>query len=127
GERYLLDRMHLDADGSDRVAATNLDLRPAPQPERDRDVAGGHVVAQLGAELHEQKLGRDEIPIAILADDPPAEVGLEMVMVRAGLPQVGELGSAALGKRHDVVDLEKLVVGAPFDRALRIASFERLP
>src|SRR4029450_12888969 len=111
-----------------RVAAPDLDLRPAPEPERDRDVPGRHVISQLGAELHEPTLGRggiiagDEIPIAVFADDLPAEVRLEIVMVRTGSPQIGELGAAALGQRDDVIDLEELVVGTPLDRADRVAG-----
>jgi hypothetical protein len=56
GEGNELDRLDLDLPGSDAVAATGFHLRPAPQPERDRDEPGQHVFAQLLAELHEQTL-----------------------------------------------------------------------
>ena len=56
GEGDELDRVDLDLPGSDAVAATGFHLRPAPQPERDRDEPGQHVLAQLLAELHEQTL-----------------------------------------------------------------------
>src|SRR3954452_1315816 len=51
-ERDELDRVDLDQTGPDRVAAALLDLRPLPQPDRQRDLAGQDVVAQLAAELH---------------------------------------------------------------------------
>src|SRR3954468_10734792 len=35
-----------------RSAPALLDLRPLPEPDRQRDVAGQDVVAQLAAELH---------------------------------------------------------------------------
>ena len=41
---------------ADRVTPADLHLRPAPQSERDRDPAGGDVVAKFTAELHDPKL-----------------------------------------------------------------------
>src|SRR4051812_27577871 len=55
-ERDELDRVDLDQTGPDPVAAALLDLRPLPQPDRQRDVAGQDVVAQLTAELHARTL-----------------------------------------------------------------------
>ena len=52
GERDQLDGIDLDQTGPDPVAATLLDLRPLPEPDRHRDLAGQDVVAQLAAELH---------------------------------------------------------------------------
>jgi hypothetical protein len=51
-ERDELDGVDLDQAGADPVAAALLDLWPLPQPDRDGDVAGQDVVAQLAAELH---------------------------------------------------------------------------
>src|SRR3954468_11654289 len=51
-ERDELDGVDLDQTGADPVAAALLDLRPLPQPDRQRDVAGQDVIAQLAAELH---------------------------------------------------------------------------
>ena len=47
-----LDGVDLDQTGADPVAATVLDLWPLPQPDRQRDIAGQDVIAQLAAELH---------------------------------------------------------------------------
>jgi hypothetical protein len=47
-----LDGVDLDQTGTDPVAAALLDLRPLPQADRHRDLAGQDVVAQLAAELH---------------------------------------------------------------------------
>ena len=55
-ERDKLDGVDLDQTGPDPVAATLLDLWPLPQPDRQRDIAGQDVIAQLAAELH--ALGR---------------------------------------------------------------------
>src|SRR5262245_29779578 len=51
-ERDELDGVDLDQAGADPVAAALLDLRPLPQANRQRDVAGQDVMAQLAAELH---------------------------------------------------------------------------
>jgi hypothetical protein len=51
-ERDKLDGVDLDQAGADPVAAALLDLWPLPQPNRQRDVAGQDVIAQLAAELH---------------------------------------------------------------------------
>ena len=51
-ERDELDRVDLDHTGTDPVAAALLDLRPLPQPDRQRDIARQDVIAQLAAELH---------------------------------------------------------------------------
>src|ERR1700761_2701822 len=51
-EREKLDGVDLYLTGADPVAATALDPRPLPQPDRKRDVSGQDVVAQLRAELH---------------------------------------------------------------------------
>jgi len=45
GEGDELDRVHLDPTTLDPVTATHLHLRPTPQPERDGDPTGQHVVA----------------------------------------------------------------------------------
>src|SRR4051812_49907051 len=52
GERDELDGVDLDQPGADAVAAALLDLRTLPQPDRERDIAGQDVIAQLAAELH---------------------------------------------------------------------------
>jgi len=51
-ERDELDGVDLDQAGADPVAAALLDLGPPPQPDRQRDIAGQDVIAQLTAELH---------------------------------------------------------------------------
>jgi hypothetical protein len=51
-ERDELDFVDLDLPGADSVAATLLDSGPLPQPDRERDVSGQDVIAQLAAELH---------------------------------------------------------------------------
>ena len=51
-ERDKLDGVDLDLTGPDPVAAALLDPWPLPQPDRERDVSGQDVVAQLTAELH---------------------------------------------------------------------------
>jgi hypothetical protein len=62
GERDQLDRVDLDLTGADPIAATGLDFRSLPQPERHRDVAGQDVGAQFLAELH-----RTTLLLAVLA------------------------------------------------------------
>src|SRR3984957_5735669 len=57
-ERHQLHARHLDLRGADRVPAALLDLGTAPQPERHRDVARHHRVAQFPAELHRPMLRR---------------------------------------------------------------------
>lgn len=52
GERNQFDRIDLDLSEPDPIPAASLDLRFAPQPERDRHIAGQHVCSQLPAELH---------------------------------------------------------------------------
>src|SRR4051812_30028594 len=51
-ERDKLDGVDLDQAGADPVAAPLLDLWPLPEPDRERDIAGQDVIAQLAAELH---------------------------------------------------------------------------
>ncbi len=51
-KRDLLDRVDLDLAEADRVAATLLDPWPLPQSNRERDLSGEDVAAQLAAELH---------------------------------------------------------------------------
>jgi hypothetical protein len=51
-KREKLDGVDLDHSGTDPVAATLLDLWPLPQPDRQRDIAGQDVIAQLATELH---------------------------------------------------------------------------
>ena len=51
-ERDKLDGVDLDQTEADPVAAALLDLRPLPQPDRHRDIAGQDVIAQVAAELH---------------------------------------------------------------------------
>lgn len=51
-ERDKLDGADLDLTGADPVAAALLDPRPLPQPDRESDVSGQNVDAQLAAELH---------------------------------------------------------------------------
>jgi hypothetical protein len=51
-ERNELDGVDLDQTRADPVAATLLDLWPLPQPDRQRDIAGQDVIAQLTTELH---------------------------------------------------------------------------
>src|SRR4051794_20791299 len=51
-KRDKLEGIDFDQTGAHWVAAALLDLWPPPQPDRQRDVAGQDVVAQLAAELH---------------------------------------------------------------------------
>ena len=51
-ERDKLDVVDLDLTGADPVAAALLDPWLLPQSDRERDVSGQDVVAQLAAELH---------------------------------------------------------------------------
>ena len=51
-ERDKLDGVDLDLTGADPLAAALLDPRPLPQSNRERDVSGQNVAAQLAAELH---------------------------------------------------------------------------
>jgi hypothetical protein len=51
-ERDELDGVDLDQTGADPVAAAQFDLRPLPQPNRQRDLAGSDVIGQLATELH---------------------------------------------------------------------------
>ena len=51
-ERDKLDGVDLDLTGPDPVAAALLDPWLLPQSDRERDVSGQDVVAQLAAELH---------------------------------------------------------------------------
>lgn len=51
-ERDQLDRIDLDLAEADPVAAALFDAWLLPQPDRERDVPGKDVVAQLPAELH---------------------------------------------------------------------------
>jgi len=58
-ERNQLDAVDLDLTGADAVAAALLDPRSLPQSDRERDVPGQHIVAQLAAELHARTLAGD--------------------------------------------------------------------
>ena len=58
-ERDKLDGVDLDLTGADPVAAALPDLWPLPQPDRQRDIAGQDVIAQLAAELHTRTLAGD--------------------------------------------------------------------
>jgi hypothetical protein len=51
-ERDELDGVDLDLAGTDAVAATLFDPWLLPQADRERDVSGQDVVAQLATELH---------------------------------------------------------------------------
>ncbi len=51
-ERDEIDGVDLALTGPDPLAAALLDPWPLPQPDRERDVSGQDVVAQLAAELH---------------------------------------------------------------------------
>lgn len=55
-ERDKLDGIDLDLAETDPVTAADLDPWLLPQPDRQRDVAGQHVVAQLAAEIHMPKV-----------------------------------------------------------------------
>src|SRR3954453_16618275 len=54
------DGVDFDHAEADPIAAALLDLRPLPQPDRQRDIAGQDVVAQLTAELHTTTLPATE-------------------------------------------------------------------
>jgi hypothetical protein len=56
-ERNKLDGIDLDLTRADAVAAALLDPRPLPQSDRERDVSGQNVAAQLAAELHTRDAG----------------------------------------------------------------------
>src|SRR5690348_11730854 len=47
-----------DQAGANPVATALPDLWPLPQPDRQRDVAGQDVIAQLAAELHTRDASR---------------------------------------------------------------------
>jgi hypothetical protein len=51
-ERDELDGVDLDLTGAHTVAAARLDPRPLPQSDRECDVSGQDVVAQLAAGVH---------------------------------------------------------------------------
>ena len=51
-ERDKLNRVDLDLTKANPVATALLDLWPLPQSDRERDVSGQNVAAQLAAELH---------------------------------------------------------------------------
>src|SRR4051794_8462824 len=51
-ERDKLDGVDFDHPEPDSVAAALLDLWPLPEADRQGDVAGEDVIAQLGAEVH---------------------------------------------------------------------------
>jgi hypothetical protein len=51
-EGHELEGVDLDLTGADPLAAALLDPRPLPQSNRERDVSGQNVAAQLAAELH---------------------------------------------------------------------------
>ena len=51
-ERDKLDGVDLDQTWADPIAAALPDLRPLPEPDRQRDIAGEDVIAQIAAELH---------------------------------------------------------------------------
>src|SRR5262249_41020643 len=57
-------------------------------------------------------VGRREVPMAGLADDPPAAVRLQRVVVGADAPKGGHLGWSAVLDGDDMVDLQELAVGA---------------
>jgi len=57
-ERDKLDGVHLDLTWPNPVAAALLDPWPRPQSDRERDVSGQHVVAQLAAELDNPNASR---------------------------------------------------------------------
>ena len=54
-ERDQFDGVHLDLTEADSVAAARLDPWPFPESDRERDVSGRDVVAQLAAELHTRR------------------------------------------------------------------------
>jgi hypothetical protein len=51
-ERDKLNGVNLDLTKADPVATARLDPWLLPQPDRERDVSGQNVAAQLAAELH---------------------------------------------------------------------------
>lgn len=54
GDRREGDKLYgvdLDLIGADPVSAALLDTRPLPQPDRERDVSGQNIAAQIAAEL----------------------------------------------------------------------------
>ena len=51
-EGNTLNRVDLDLTRADPVATALPDQRPPPQPNRERDVSGQNVAAQLATELH---------------------------------------------------------------------------
>ena len=61
-ERDELDGVDLDLARADPVAAAWLDPWSLPQSDRERDVPGQDVIAQLAAELHP----RDATPLPVL-------------------------------------------------------------
>lgn len=46
-----LDGVDLDDDTGSAVAAALLDLRPAPEPDRDSDLAAGNPIAKVAADI----------------------------------------------------------------------------
>jgi len=57
-ERNELYAVDLDLAGADAVAAARPDPRSLPQADRERDIAGQNVFAQLAAELHDRNASR---------------------------------------------------------------------
>jgi pimeloyl-ACP methyl ester carboxylesterase len=59
GERDKLDGVDFDLTEPDPVTAALLDPWPLPQPDRERDVSGQDVIAQLPAEFHNRRVCSD--------------------------------------------------------------------
>jgi hypothetical protein len=70
-------------------------------------------------------VGRTEIPVAGFADELPAPVGLQRVVMRTDPPRVVDVRLAAFFHGNDVIDLEEPVVGARLHSTRGIASVER--
>jgi len=73
GERDQFDRVNLNLPSFDAITAPGLHLWSPPQADRDRDLTGQHVRAQLLAELHESKLAATtsegcRVPLGVLAE-----------------------------------------------------------
>jgi hypothetical protein len=92
-----LDRVDFDRPGTDPVAAALLDLRSRPEPDRNRDVSGQNVVAQLAAELHAdyQRRGLINLHAVIRLDRAPCPA---IARTRCGALRGGSMWSRGSGR-----------------------------
>ena len=109
GEGNQFDRVDLNPAQSDRVTAPQGHFRPAPEPERDSDLARQDVLTQLFAELH-------------LADSTSQLCGLRLLHLRLGMAAGGAGRGLRCGQRTVITNHDHLRIGARFRRVPRPAK-----